>query len=362
MSWETFTIAYDGPALREGAMDVRDLAPALMALGQLLDAANVRINGQDAQIKLQVRATEHGSFQIALELAQTWTSQVLQFFATPEASGATNLLNWVLGVGGIGATSLIFLTKKLKGKSPDSVSKISDNMMRITIGSESFDVPMELLRLYQDMSVRIAAQKLIEAPLAREGIDIFEVRKEGVRVSFVTKEEAVFFTRPTIPDEPLTESVRRAAFSIVSLAFKEDNKWRLYDGNTQIHATIEDPDFLAKVDNNQVSFSKGDILICDVKITQTRTADGLKTDYVVEKVVEHRPASRQIPLFPPGTTQKAFAVQTTSPTPPTPTTSSAPQSSATPSPASPAASARSEPDPRYPREPASRPPEDPSPA
>jgi hypothetical protein len=298
MSTETFMIAYDGPALRDGAMDVRDLAPALMALGQLLDAANTNINGKDAQIKLQVRATEQGSFQILLELTQSWVTQVLSFFASPEASGATNLLAWVLGIGSAG-TSLVVLIKKLHGKSPDKIDKLSDNMVRITIGTEIFDIPVELLRLYQDMSVRVAMQKLIEVPLERDGIDIFEVRRDGQVWVSVSKEEAVYFAKPSIPDEPLTDNVRRAAFSIVSLAFKEDNKWRLHDGNTQISVTITDADFLGRVDNNQISFSKGDILICDVRTIQSRTADGLKTEYVIEQVVEHRPAIRQIPLLPP---------------------------------------------------------------
>jgi hypothetical protein len=297
MSTETFMIAYDGPALRDGAMDVRDLAPALMALGQLLDAANTTINGKDAQIKLQVRATEQGSFQILLELTQSWATQVLSFFASPEASGATNLLNWVLGIG-TGGTSLVLLIKKLRGKNPDKIDKLSDNMVRITIGTETFDIPIELLRLYQDMSVRVSVQKLIEVPLEREGIEIFEVRKDGQVMVSVSKVEAVYFAKPSIPDEPLTDNVRRAAFSIVSLAFKEDNKWRLHDGNTQISVTITDVDFLGRVDNNLISFSKGDILICDVRTIQSRTVDGLKTEYVIEQVVEHRPAIRQIPLFP----------------------------------------------------------------
>ena len=296
MSRETFTISYDGPALLEGAMDVRDLAPALMALGQLLDAANSNLNGDDAHIKLQVKATERGSFQINLELIQNWTTQVLEFFGTPEVSGATNLLTWTLGIPTLAGGGLIWLIKKMKGRSPDTAEKISDNTMRLTIDGEIIDVPLQLMRLYQDVAVRTAAQRLIEEPLKRPGIDAFEVRKDGVVTERVEKDEAAYFARPTLPDETLFDEVRRSAFSIISLAFKDDNKWRLFDGNTQISAAITDIDFLQRVDANQVSFSKGDILICDVRVMQKRTADGLRTEYTVERVAEHRPAARQLPL------------------------------------------------------------------
>ncbi len=276
-------------------MDVRDLAPALMALGQLFDAANRSLNGDAAVIKLQVKATEIGSFQIALELVQSWTSQILHFFETPEVSGATNPLAWVLGIPAAGG-SLLGLIKALRGRQPDRVEKLPGNMMRLMIGSESYDVPLELLRLYQDVATRNALQKLIEEPLSKPGISSFTVKKDAQIVTSVSQEEAVYFAKPRLPDEILVEEVRRSAFSIISLAFKEENKWRLYDGNTQISAAIEDEDFLQRVETNQVSFSKGDILICDVRVVQRRTIEGLKTDYVVERVVQHIAGARQLPL------------------------------------------------------------------
>ncbi|WP_181418511.1 hypothetical protein [Komagataeibacter xylinus] len=49
MSKATFTIAYDGPALRNHAMDVRALAPALLGFGTLFDAANAALNGDDSK-------------------------------------------------------------------------------------------------------------------------------------------------------------------------------------------------------------------------------------------------------------------------------------------------------------------------
>jgi hypothetical protein len=111
--------------------------------------------------------------------------------------------------------------------------------------------------------------------------------------------------KPEVPEEILTDAVRRSAYSIISLAFKEDNKWRLNDGSNAISVSIDDADFLQKVDNNQASFSKGDILICDVRVIQRQTDSGLRTEYIVERVVERRPAARQLPLpfdegHPPG--------------------------------------------------------------
>ena len=169
-------------------------------------------------------------------------------------------------------------------------------MMWVTIGDETFDVPLALMRLYQDLPVRAAAQKVVEEPLKGEGITSFQVREGKKTILKVEGPEASYFAKPVIDDDTILDTVRTTAFSIISLAFKEDNKWRLNDGANSISATIEDKDFLDRVDHNQVAFSKGDILICEVRVVQKQTEQGLKTEYTIVRVVEHRPAARQIPL------------------------------------------------------------------
>ncbi|MGM9458208.1 hypothetical protein ACRERF_15230, partial [Lacticaseibacillus rhamnosus] len=82
----------------------------------------------------------------------------------------------------------------------------------------------------------------------------------------VTSSEADAFRKPESEEQILLDDVRRSAFSIVSLAFKDDNKWRLHDGNSQISTSIADEDFLRRVDHNEISFAKGDVLICDVRV------------------------------------------------------------------------------------------------
>lgn len=294
MSQASVTIAYDGPALRDGAMDVRDLAPALLAAGQLVDAANTVLYGDNARASVQVTATDSGSFEVTLQVVQSFGSQLASLFTSEPLAAASTLATLLFGTPA--SDGLLWLIKRCRGRKPTKIEKLSESTVRLIIDGEVIEIPLNLLRLYQDLPARIAAHRLVEQPLQKEGIETFEVRENKQSFLTVDRHEAVYFARPELPDETLVDDVRRAAYSIISLAFKEDNRWRLNDGNNVISALIADQDFLGKVDNNQIAFAKGDILICDVRVTQKQTESGLKTDYTVEHVVDHRPAARQLPL------------------------------------------------------------------
>jgi hypothetical protein len=62
-------------------------------------------------------------------------------------------------------------------------------------------------------------------------------------------------------------------------------------------AGIEDADFLNRIANNEVAFGKNDYLICDVRERQVKTAKGLKKERTIIRVVEHKPAARQLRLI-----------------------------------------------------------------
>ena len=296
MSEARFSVAYDGPAVKSGTMDVKDLASALLAVGQLFDAANMVLNTDKTTVSVNVHATGEGSFEVFLEVVQGKLNQLVELFSGDQVTAALQLKELVLVGGASAAGGLIWLVKKLRGRVPDKLERINENQFRITVDSETFEVPVALLRLYQDLPVRVALEALVREPLKKEGIETFEVRgNKGVQQS-VSRNESEFFARPDIPEEILVEDTRTAAFSIVSLAFKDDNKWRLYDGNAPISALITDEAFLYKVNSNQISFAKGDVLICRVKMVQTSGRNGLKAEYIVEHVVEHKPAIRQMSL------------------------------------------------------------------
>jgi len=290
-----FKIAYDGEALRDHSMDVRDLAPALLSLGKLFDAANLALNGDKATIKLQVKAHSAGSFEVALELFQSWGAQVSHFLAGEFVTSVINLKELVVGIGS-GGIGIFWLIKKLRGKKPDRIEHLNNGMVSLELQGETLIVPVALLRLYQDVAVRMATEEILK-PLYHDNIDRFIIKDDDTVTEEITKADIVYFTLPEIRDEILTENIHEAAYSIISLAFKDDNKWRLHDGNSTISVQMKDDVFRRKVEENLISFSKGDILKCRVKTIQWRTIDGLKTEYEVLEVIEHMPAAKQMLLF-----------------------------------------------------------------
>jgi hypothetical protein len=63
-------MTYEGEALENNTMDVKDLAPSLLALGQMFERANSLFNRSNAEISLNIKAICLGSFNVALMLNQ----------------------------------------------------------------------------------------------------------------------------------------------------------------------------------------------------------------------------------------------------------------------------------------------------
>lgn len=305
MAHATIRVAYDGPALRDGVMEVRDLAPALLALGKLLEEANQVINGQDAQLSVRVKAGfRTGSFEIDLDLVQSFIERLRDLLAGDTATALANLLTFVGVVVPPVGLGLFALIRRLRGKKPRRATILEDGNVRLELpDGETETVARAVLDLYRNIKVRKAAADVVK-PLEKEGIDAFAVRDTAAGETLrITKDDVPSFAAPEIEDEPLVQREAEAAFTIVSLSFHDDNKWRLSDGQSQVWVRIEDEDFLRQVKENEVAFAKDDVLLCRVRIEQWQTTSGLRTETTVLKVLKHISAMKQL-AFPLETERK----------------------------------------------------------
>lgn len=291
MSEASFSLAFLGPAVDGGEMDVRDLAPALISAGHLVESANRVLHGDHHKVQVNVRATRAACFEVDLSIVASLWEQVRDMLTGDDAAAAQKLVEYTFGGGSVVAVLAWLRGRRIRKAEPNG------NAIAITTtDGATLEVPVHSYELLLDVNTRTAIAELMRPIEENDGLEAIEVRRDGKALARVAKSDAPHFHLPEVPDEIILDDVRRGAFSILSLAFKEDNKWRLHDGTNPINVTITDTDFLDRVNANEVSFSKGDILICQVRMTQRRTRDGLKTEHTVERVLEHRPAYRQLPL------------------------------------------------------------------
>lgn len=286
MSRADFRLIYDGPSVDSGTMDVQDLATALMGVGQLIGSANRVLHGDTANARVRIKATSPGSFIVGLEVDLSFIKTITDILAGPEATAAANLITF-LTVGSVAGGGAIGVIKWLRGKKPDTIRPKAGGKTELVLGDQSIEVEEPVARLALDDNVRLSLERVIAEPLSRDGFDSVEIGT-AEKLERVSKSEAKFFSALESSGEEVFESNYRGPFSIINLSFKDGNKWRLQDGKSSISAIVEDEDFKRKVDSNEVSFSKGDMLICDVRVITRRDDKGnLKAEHYINKI-EHR--------------------------------------------------------------------------
>lgn len=296
-----FEVAYEGPAVDEGVMDVRELAPALLALGDLVERTNKIIGDPEIQVKVFVRASfEKGSFQISLELIYSITEQIRMFLQMQNTSDLAEKILLALGFASGGGLSLIKLIKYIRGRKIKNATVLDNGNVRLELPGDNgkFDyveVDGDVIRLYRDVPVRESVYRLM-SPLEKEGITGFSVREGKNVIERVSKEEVPYYKVPDEVDGEKSITFTRKAFvKPVEVAFEEGLKWRFSDGDNKFYATMDDESFLKEMDAGK-PFSKGDILEVELETTQTATSKGIKNEHRVVKVINHITPPKQIRL------------------------------------------------------------------
>lgn len=227
MTSAAFHVVYDGPALASHEMDVRDLAPALLALGEVFENANRVLNGNRAKVSVRVKASfETGCFGIDLTVIQSILDQTIDFLISRPVSGALSLAA-LIGVVNKGGKGLIWLIQRLRGRIPSKIEYLSDGRCRLLVDQETFEVEREVIELLKDFRTRKAIEAAIAEPLKKEGIETVAFKANGEPFLLVEKQESAYFEAPPPEDAELAEYEDIVTLQLISPAFREGNKWEV---------------------------------------------------------------------------------------------------------------------------------------
>ena len=299
-----FNIVYDGPALQNNEMDIKELAPALLAISEAINEANSIFNKGMAEVSVSVKGSfKTGCFGIDLHVTQDLAKSLLSLFNSDAVTGGINLIT-LIGFGSYTAkTATVSLLDALRWLRNRKITRITTEggMARIHVDEEFIEVEKEIIELLRSYKLRKAIESAIVTPLTLPGIESFasapELQRDGgEKAIIITKEEINCFIAPEPDDEEISDTTYEINLHLLSVAFQEKNKWRFSDGSSTFFAEIMDEDFAGKVQNNTVAFAKNDILRVLLRAKQTLTAAGIRTDYAVVKVLDHRHSARQLSL------------------------------------------------------------------
>lgn len=297
-------IAYTGEALENGAMDINDLAPALLAFADLVKRANVLVgNTQPVRLMLNADSIKRGSFDVTLELIYSGLDQIKLLMGAAEDIGLKALSD-ALGIGATIKEGVFWLIQAIGNKKILNVSETDDNKVAINLNDNSkIIINQNTYNVFMDHEARSSITKVME-PVKKEGIEGFEIRNpynyEDKKPSFkVVKDDLQLYETPELETNVVPENIieQEVLLKIVSLVFDEAQKWRFTDGDTTFWAKVEDKDFWNSVNSSEQAFRNGDRLKAVCKIVQRVGANGnITAERSIIKVIEVLPKPTQIKL------------------------------------------------------------------
>jgi hypothetical protein len=279
----SIVLRYQGPAVDDGSMDVYQVATNMVAFSEFVVAATHMLYGEGVKVKANVNAFQRGSFLTDLTFQVLGVTGAI-LAATPDVAGVINVVKESLG-----------LFKFLHGKSPQKVER-TDNSNHVTVTNANGNVIVvqtESLNLTLDENGARAVGQFIGDALSKPGVSRLEITSDDTEVAQVTDNEACFF-HPILDEVPVVVQTMQLGLMILEPNFKDGtgNRWAMWDGEASLQFTMEDEVFLKAVDAGE-PFRKGDVLVCDLRITQTKTGQKLKIHRAIVKVHGHRSAAEQ---------------------------------------------------------------------
>ncbi|MDP2827870.1 MAG: hypothetical protein Q8O37_04610 [Sulfuricellaceae bacterium] len=283
---DALTLKYAGAAVDAGRMDAYEAAGNIIAFADFIGVAARAAYGENAKLKTEIRAFEHGSFavQFALDFGGILAT-LLTSAGTPK-----DIYDLV--------SQSFSAWKHLRGTDPVEVTAAPDN--RISIKNSSGQIAVyraETINIITSPEASAAAARFVRKPLEGEVETVSITQQDGTEIASANKAEAPYIGF-LAARETLTENTMRMWLTLESPTFKGGNKWKFADDRTSFRAPIEDQEFLNRVARHETLFGQDDAMLVDIKIRQSgQPLCTIKADRTILKVVEHRHAPQQSALL-----------------------------------------------------------------
>lgn len=296
-----FTLKYDGGTAAANRMDVRSIAPALIAVGELFREAYATVEGpaepsdpDQPRLRLDIEPFQPGSFTVRffLEVA-------IQGRGSIEALVLPNLvnLNAVLDT----VIKCLDIIKRLRGASPRASMTPDETHIRIATEDGEIELTTAERTLITRRTWRRAARDAV-SPVGTETASELTIDVGGERRFRADADDVDSFVVPAA-DAPLTVNEVEVVANIVAPSFRRGEKWRISFYEATHWAAIADETFIAEVEAGTIRLGSRDVMRCRMRVEQLENdAGGITVDYTVLRVIRYEPQDppEQPALLGPG--------------------------------------------------------------
>jgi len=217
----SFHMAYDGPALATHEMNVKDFAPTLLAIGELLEDSNYILNGEQIKILVNIRAAHPGSIDVILSVVQTLINQAVSLFNRPDINAVINAKELLALIGIGGGSGVIGLIRWIRGRKIKSIVKVDTGSFKMELeDGEARVISNQEVKLFGFLKIRKNIEAVVRTPLTKEGIEKVVFASDGSR-SEINREEAEYFAAPPIEEEEIGETETETHLQIANISFRK---------------------------------------------------------------------------------------------------------------------------------------------
>lgn len=278
MKSKQFQLKYCGVAVENGEMDVRELAPALLAVDRFFNEANTIVHGGNTRIDVKVKGSiKKGSIWVDLvALVNDHGQPVIDFVTSDGLDALERLFNWSLGTWAA--------VKAIGNRLPKIIE--DDDLVTVEVDGITLKMSWEEYKLLQDIRFREALYDIVK-PLELEGVDSVAMG-DGENIQRAKKADVQQFIPPTVNEEKLEPTEYTAMLRIIAPVFKPGSKWKFSEGETPFWARITDPIFNQRVFSRKERFEYGDFLSARVMMEQFIEDGDIKVKRTVTEVFHHQ--------------------------------------------------------------------------
>lgn len=305
MTRQVFQVAYDGRS-DVHAMEVQDLAPALLSFGRLVRDANAELNGKRATVQVLVTSDfEHRCFNINFEVVQTILDMVAGFFKSEEVKTAKDILVDLGIIGGSGGLGLFGYLRWKKGREVNEIREADDHgIVIVQIGDgNTARVTRNAVELSKNAKIRAAVEGVL-APVGANNLNKISFSDRGTELASYDEADAkdiiASFDVPAFPQQDDKEEqpdTITAWLRLYSPVYDEHaDKWRFWYGDHPIYADISETS-IAHDAIRKGGTRINDLYKVKMQVTQHITKGGnSRPEYKVIAVLDFREAPHQTQL------------------------------------------------------------------